>query len=104
MTQRKAPESINRLTMAQQFSLLKYMESDYVSSGLLDTGFAIRAAEYLGFPLTAANICGCREALGMKSNRDLKREQAKQPRNRLGSIEQRLQVLETMARELGWKI
>lgn len=101
---RKAPESINRLTMSQQYSLLKYMESDYIQSGLLDTEFAARATEHLGFPLTAANIHGSREALGIKSNRDLKREQAKQPKNRLEVIEQRLQVLETMARELGWKI
>lgn len=101
---RKAPESINRLTMAQQFSLLKFMETDYVSSGLLDTEFAAKASTELGFTLTAANIHGSREALGLKSNRDLKREQAKQPRNRLEHIEQRLEKLEALARELGWKI
>jgi len=101
---RKSPESINRLVLSQQFTLLKYMETNYVSSGLLDTEFAVKAAADLGFTLTAANIQGCREALGMKSNRDLKREQAKQPRNRLEYIEQRLEKLEALAKELGWKI
>ena len=101
---RKAPESINRLTMAQQFSLLKYMETNYVSSGLLDTEFAIKASADLNIPFTAANIRGSREAFGLKSNRVLKREQAKQPRNRLEHIEQRLERLEALAKELGWKI
>ena len=100
---RKAPESINRLIMAQQFSLLKFMESDYVASGELDTEFAVRATNHLGFNITAANIHAAREALGLKSNRDLKREQAKQPCNRLEHIEQRLEKLESMAKELGWK-
>jgi len=101
---RKAPESINRLVLSQQFNLLKYMETNYVSSGLLDTEFAVKASTELGFPLTAANIHGCREALGLKSNRDLKREQAKQPKNRLEQIEQRLERLEALAKELDWKI
>ena len=100
---RKAPESINRLVLSQQFAVLKYMEANYVSSGLLDGEFAAKASADLNIPLTAANIYGCREALGMKSNRDLKREQAKQPKNRLEEIEQRLEKLEAMARELGWK-
>jgi hypothetical protein len=101
---RKSPESINRLVLSQQFALLKYMETNYVSSGLLDTEFAVKASADLNIPLTAANIHGSREALGFKSNRDLKREQAKQPRNRLEHIEQRLEKLESMAKELGWKI
>ena len=101
---RKAPESINRLVLSQQFALLKYLETDYVSSGCTDNEFAKRASDHLGFTITGGNIFGCREALNMKSNRDIRIEQAKQPKNRLEAIEQKLEKLEAMARELGWKI
>ena len=101
---RKVPESINRLILSQQFALLKYMETDYVASGESDNDFAVRASNHLGFPVTGGNVFGCREALKMKSNRDLRLEQKKQPKNRLEYIEQRLEKLEALARELGWKI
>ncbi len=102
--QRKTPESINRLTLSQQFALLKYMEQNYVQSKLFDTEFAAKATNDLGFPITTGNIQGCREALGMKSNRDLQREENKRPKNRLEEIEARLEKLEALAKELGWKI
>lgn len=104
VTTRKHPESINRLVLSQQFALLKYIEQEYIKSKLSDHEFAKQAAESLGFPITAANIQGCREALEMKSNRDLQREENKRPKNRLEEIEQRLERLEALAKELGWKI
>ena len=104
MTNRKPPESTNRLVLAQQYELIKYTEKNYVEFKLLDTPFATKASEELGFPVTAGNIQGCREALGLISNRDLFRAEKKAPKNRLQEIEQRLEKLESMAKELGWKI
>ncbi len=104
MSNRKAPESINRLVLSQQFQLLKYMEANYIQSRLFDPEFAAKASKELGFEITAGNIHGSREALGMKSNRDIIREENKKPKNRLEEIEQRLEKLEALAKELGWRI
>lgn len=104
MTIRTRPEQINRLILSQQFTLLKYMEQNYVSSKMFDAEFATKASADLGFQITAGNIQGCREALGMKSNRDLQREESKRPKNRLEEIEARLVKLEELAKELGWKV
>jgi len=101
---RTAPETINRLTLAQQYKLIQFVEIHYVESKQTDEAFALLAAKELNMSVTKGNINGCREALGLMSNRDVAREEAKKPKNRLEAIEQRLERLEALAEELGWKI
>ena len=103
-TNRTPPVSINRLQLSQQFALMKLVEAEYAASKKLDVDFAVYAQSLLGFTVSIGNIQGCREALGLQSNRDALWEENKKPKNRLEAIEQRLEKLEALAKELGWKL
>lgn len=65
---RKPPESINRLTMAMQFQLMQFVQSDYTKSGLTDSAFAKEIEAKFQFPCSGANVQGARNALKIKSN------------------------------------
>lgn len=65
---RKPPESINRLSMAMRFEVMKFVQSDYVKSGLTDVAFAKEVEAKFQHPCTAANVAGAREAFHIPSN------------------------------------
>lgn len=76
---RKAPDHINRLVGAQQYRLMQYVEKDYTISQKTDIEFAGIAAAALNFSVSKANVAGCRDALGIISNRELARQEKAQP-------------------------
>ena len=100
MVIRKKPDQINRLSMAMQYRLIELTRLHYVESKFSDRDFAKYASEKLEFPVTPANVSATRDVFGLKSNRDVEREEKKAPQTRLAKIEERLEVLENFMREL----
>lgn len=80
------------LGVAGQIKLAKYIEAQYVASGLTDATFANKAKEELGFvKLSYEQVRRVRDALGIPQNR---------PAAQSLTIVQRLEALETQVAEL----
>jgi len=92
---RIAPETVNRLNLANQYKLIQYVETEYRKSGLTFVVFAKQAAEALGFPVTSGNISGCCEALNLPSNREVARDQTP------ATVLARLDRIEAVLKKLG---
>ena len=97
-----ARTSANKLTMAQQFELIKYVQEHYESAGKYDPEFASQAEQALGFVVTAGNIQGVREQFNIQST--LARQRAETPElviKRIEKLEQQVakltQALEQLA-------
>lgn len=83
---RKRPETINRLTMAMQFQLMQFVQSDYTKSGLTDGAFAKEVEAKLQFPCNGANVAGARNALNIKSNFLVAREATHNPETLISRV------------------
>ena len=62
---------VNKLTMAQQFELIKLVRDNYTASRAYDDEFAKTATKTLGFLVTKGNISGVRQQFGIQSNLDM---------------------------------
>ena len=101
---RTPAKHVNKLKMIDSFKLRDYVNANYVASGLLDTQFAVKAGADLGVTLTAANIHGIREALGLQSNRDKQREENKSPTSRLEALLAKVNEQEVLLADLSNKL
>lgn len=104
--QRIAPTNVHKLVAAEQFKLMKFVESNYVTMRLNDDQFAVDAEKSLGFKVTKHNVSGARRALGVESTVDRKARENKEakakshtPQSRLDLIEARLAVVEAFMKE-----
>jgi len=85
---------VNTLDGAQRFKLMKLVEAEYVSAGLHDPEFAVKASAELGFTVTRANVQGARDALEIESTLDAEKRMRREPQTRLDRIETRLAAVE----------
>ena len=97
--------TVNKLTMAQQFELIKFTQEHYASSNMFDPEFAQRAQDALGFPVTSGNIQGVREQFNIEST--LAKQRAAAPETiieRIKELEKKMTKVVDVLERLGEKL
>lgn len=88
----------NKLKSMEQFKLMTLVKDEFTQHNVTDGDFAAYAESTLGFKVTAANVMGCREALGIPSTRAML---AQAKTLDMSELEKRIAACEKAIEELG---
>lgn len=95
----------NKLKMAEQYKLIGYVQTQYVTADMHDPEFAEKATAELGFQVTAGNIQGVRTEFGIEATK-LKRLNATPELiiDRLEKLEAQMGKVKEILAKLGEKV